>query len=142
MNTFATILDRADIECPNQALADVDVPVITGRPQRQGDVGIWPTTPATKAMLTQAALIGQDGIHGVRGESAGANAHILHADGTVYWTPASGGDLLALGTLTVTPGAVAWLIHTDEHGVNGIGTGTYQVTGKREMGEQARRVAD
>ena len=142
MTTFTAILTRSGIECPNEALADIEVPVITGLPQRQGDVGIWPAATATKAMLTQAALIGPDGIHVVRGESAGANAHILHADGPVYWTPASGGDMLTLGTVHVPAGSTAWLIHTDEHGVNGIGTGTYRLTGKREMGEEARRVAD
>ena len=142
MTTFTTVLARHDIECVNEALADIEVPVITGLPQRQGDVAIWPAAPATKAMITQAALIGTDGIHVVRGESAGSNAHILDADGPVYWTAYTGADMLQLGSVHVPAGSIAWLIHTDEHGVNGIGPGTYRLTGKREMGEEARRVVD
>jgi hypothetical protein len=44
--------------------------------------------------------------------------------------------------LDVPEGAVAYLIHTDEHGANGIGPGTYRLTGKREQADEIRRVAD
>lgn len=55
-------------------------------------------------------------------------------------TPRAGD--VGLGTLHVPDGAVAWLIHTDEHGVNGIGPGTYRLHGKIEQAEEIRRVAD
>jgi hypothetical protein len=44
--------------------------------------------------------------------------------------------------LDVAKGATAYLIHTDEHGANGIGPGTYRLTGKREQADEIRRVAD
>ena len=139
MNTFTALLDRAGVTCPDDTLADIEVPVLTG-PQRQGDVGIWPCQPT--ASHAGLVTVGRDGVAVVRGETTGGNAHILHADGPVTWCPDSTGDLIALGTLTVPAGSVAWLIHTDEHGVNGIGPGSYRVTGKREQAEEARRIAD
>lgn len=143
MNTHSTILERAGISAPDAALADIDVPVLAGA-QRQGDVGIWPCAPLAKAQLDRMTAVPADGIAIVRGETTGGNAHILHADGAVLWAPADprSGDLIAIGTLHVPDGAVAWLIHTDEHGVQGIGPGAYRVTGKREQAEEARRVAD
>ena len=80
-----------------------------------------------------------EGVRVVRGEATG-NAHILHADGPAMWAPSSDG--LRLGVLHVPAGSVAWLIHTDEHGANGIAAGTYVVTGKREQADEIRRVAD
>lgn len=143
MPTHATILDRVGITAPDDLLADIDVPVLTGA-QRQGDVGIWPTATASPVMQQHMTPVPANGIAVVRGESTGGNAHILHADGPVLWQPADprAGDLLALGTLHVPAGSIAWLIHTDEHGANGIGPGTYRVTGKREMADDIRRVAD
>lgn len=143
MTTYSTILDRSNITCPEPDLADIEVPVLTG-PQRQGDVGIWPTAAPGKAQIARMTTVPPAGIAVVRGESTGGNAHILHADGPVLWQAADplSGDILALGTLHVLDGAVAYLIHTDEHGVNGIGAGTYRVTGKREMADETRRVAD
>jgi hypothetical protein len=52
------------------------------------------------------------------------------------------GSALALGTLYVGPGGVANLLHTDEHGCNAIGPGTYRLVGKREMADEIRRVRD
>lgn len=143
MTTYSLILDRSNITCPDQALADIEVPVLTG-PQRQGDVGIWPTAAPGEAQIDRMTPVPPAGIAVVRGESTGGNAHILHADGLVLWQPAAprSGDILALGTLHVPDGAVAYLIHTDEHGVNAAGPGTYRLTGKREQADEIRRVAD
>jgi hypothetical protein len=52
MTTYSTILDRSRITCPDDTLADIDVPVLTG-PQRQGDVGIWPTAAPGAAQLAR-----------------------------------------------------------------------------------------
>lgn len=141
MTTLQTILDRVNITAADQALADIAVPVLTG-PQRQGDVAIFPRPKLGAAEQTGMTPVGAAGVPVVRGEATG-NAHILHADGVVLWAPATARDgMLRLGVLHVTDGAVAWLIHTDEHGANGVGPGTYILTGKREQADELRRVAD
>ena len=144
MNTTATILNRANITAPDPDLADIEVPVLTG-PQRQGDVGIWPRPTLGQAEHATITAIPQEGVPVVRGEATG-NTHLLipeHSH-TIYWQPNTSrqdADVL-LGILHVPAGATAWLIHTDEHGVNGIGPGTYRITGKREQADELRRVAD
>lgn len=80
----------------------------------------------------------------MRGEATG-NTHLLDAvRGEVLWgaNPHAGPTDLTYGILHVPDGAVAHLLHTDEHGCNGIGPGTYRLVGKREMAEEIRRVAD
>lgn len=141
MTTHRTILARHDIHPADQAIADIDVPILTG-PQRQGDVLIAPRPPLGRAELASMTPLPAAGIPVVRGEATG-NTHILTPEHntTVMWSPTEG-DLLRLGVLHVPAGAVAWLVHTDEHGVNGIGPGTYIVTGKREQADELRRVAD
>ena len=141
MNTFTTVLARSGITVPDQALADIEVPILTG-PQRQGDVGIWPTTHASKIQIARMTPVPPEGIAIVRGETTGGNAHILHADGPVAGQQSTNGDLIAIGTLHVPDGATAFLIHSDEHGVNAMGPGTYRVTGKREQAAEQMRVAD
>lgn len=131
MGTYAKVMERVAVTVPDHLVADAEVPVLTG-PQRQGDVGIFPTDQVAKG-----SRIPKSGIQVVVGEATG-NTHWLHGDGT--WAPAR--DALVLGTLTVPEGGVAYLIHTDEHGCNGIGAGTYRVTGKREQADEVRRVAD
>lgn len=139
MNTHAAILNRADITPPDELLAGIEVPVLTG-PQRQGDVGVWPRPKLGKAEHDAMRPVPAEGVAVVRGEATG-NTHLLMADGAVRWSPATG-DELTLGVLDVPADATAWLIHTDEHGVNGIGPGTYRLTGKREQAAEVRRVAD
>ena len=141
--TLTAALARHDITVADDMLADIEVPVLTG-PQRQGDVGIFPRSPLGRAELAGFVPIGRDGIAVVRGE-AGGNTHLLDAvQGVVLWkaNPSAGATDLTLGILHVEDGAIAHLLHTDEHGANGIGPGTYRVTGKREQADEIRRVAD
>lgn len=135
MATFTEILGTAGVTCPDTALADLAVPVLSG-PQRQGDVLVIPTDD----VFGEASPITTRGVAVVRGEATG-NTHLLMGDGT--WTPGdpSGAGVL-LGYLTVPDGGEAWLIHTDEHGVNGIGPGRYRLHGKRELADEIRRVQD
>lgn len=140
--TFAEALGRHNITA-DDVLAGIEVPVLTG-PQRQGDVLIVPR-PALGAAERQAmTTVGSNGVNVVRGEATG-NAHILDAvQGDVLWVShiATSADDLTLGVLHVPAGGVAHLLHTDEHGCNGIGPGTYVLTGKREMADEIQRVAD
>lgn len=135
MATFTEVLQRADVSCPDPGLADLNVPVITG-PQRQGDVMVIPagTVPASLEPIPA------DGVAVVRGEATG-NTHLLMGDGEWQSGDTRGGGVL-LGYLTVPDGGEAWLIHTDEHGVNGIGPGSYRLHGKRELADEIRRVQD
>lgn len=143
MTTFTQILATHDIDCPDQALADIEVPIFNGN-QRQGDVGIWRRVGVGQAELGTFSPVPTDGLAIVRGETTGGNAHILQpANGVTYWQAnnPTAGDIL-IGLLHVPEGATCYLIHTDEHGANGIAPGTYRITGKREMAEEVRRVAD
>ena len=142
--TFAQTLGKHHIGVPAGVIADAPVPVLTTA-QRQGDVLVAPCADA--ASRDGFAEVPADGLAVVRGESStGGNAHILDAyHGPVYWRPhvPAGSDVdVRLGTLYVPTGSVAMLSHTDEHGSNGIGAGTYVVAGKREQADQIRRVAD
>ena len=141
--TLSTVLARADVTVPDASIAEVEVPVLTG-PQRQGDVGIWPRPKLGAAEQSAFVDVPSQGVAVVRGEATG-NTHLLMPEPghTIRWCPsqARAGEV-KLGILEVPDGAVAWLIHTDEHGANGIGPGVYVVTGKREMADEIRRVAD
>jgi hypothetical protein len=142
-HTFESILTVYDVTIPEGLAADAEVPVLTG-PQRQGDVAIFPRAPLGVAEVASAEPVPATGVAVVRGEAAtGGNTHWLHAEGPCTWTPAPAraGSVL-LGVLDVAKGATAYLIHTDEHGANGIGPGTYRLTGKREQADEIRRVAD
>jgi hypothetical protein len=144
--TYADVLGAHNITAPDDLLAEVEVPVLAGD-QRQGDVGIWAEPlPVNLARTPERAIVfGAGGVPVVQGEATG-NSHILDAynDAPVYWHPVSPGgrDALTLGWLDVPEGSVATLIHTDEHGVNSMAAGTYRLTGKREMADEVRRVAD
>lgn len=132
--TLTEVLSLADVHPPDPGLADLAVPVLTG-PQRQGDIGIWPTW--TGESIPAGTPIPAEGVAVVAGEATG-NTHILHGDGRFARVT----DPLILGYLVVPDGGEAWLIHTDEHGANGIGAGTYRLTGKREQADEIRRVQD
>lgn len=143
MNTLISILERANVSVPDETIAELEVPVLTG-PQRQGDVLVIPRPPIGDAEHSAMNEVPADGVAVITGEATG-NTHMLQPEpGTVIrWAPApTSGTSVNLGVLEVEPGATAWLIHTDEHGANGIGAGCYTIHGKREMVEEIRRVAD
>ena len=136
--TFRDVLGRHDITVPDETIAEITVPVLSG-PQRQGDIGIFPREPLTAAEREQAVPCPREGIAVVSGEATG-NTHMLSADGDVLWLEKSAG--LLLGVIEVAPSATGYLIHTDEHGANGLAPGCYRVHGKREQADEIRRVAD
>lgn len=141
--TLKTVLERADVTVPDETLAELVVPVLTA-PQRQGDVGVFPRGPFGPAERDRAQLVPAKGVAVVVGEATG-NTHLLMPEPgcEVLWSPNQprDGDVL-LGVLHVPESGVAWLIHTDEHGANGIGPGTFTLRGKREQADEIRRVMD
>lgn len=138
MTTFTELLTRHRITVPDDAIADLTVPVLDG-PQRQGDVGIFPREPMTAGERQLATDVPPKGVQVVVGEATG-NTHLLHPDGKVRWLPKNTGTLI--GVVEVDTGAVAYLIHTDEHGANGLAPGCYRLHGKREQADEIRRVQD
>ena len=136
--TFRDVLGRHNITVPDETISEITVPVLSG-PQRQGDIGIFPREPLTPGERSQAVTVPPEGIAVVRGEATG-NTHMLSADGPVLWLE-KGGDLL-VGVIEVAEGSTGYLIHTDEHGANGLAPGCYRVHGKREQADEIRRVAD
>ena len=141
--TYSQTLGKHNITLPDELLADVEVPILTTG-QFQGDVGIFNRAAVGRAELEAMQQVPAKGIAVVRGETTtGANSHILDAyDGPVFWQPADRRDDVTLGILHVPEGSVAMLTHTDEHSSNGIGPGTYVITGQREQADIVRRVAD
>lgn len=151
--TLSDVLNPFDIAVADQALADIEVPVLAV-PQAQGDVYILPVADlfaAERRFIAAvdvhahpgAVSVPPEGVAVVRGEATG-NTHLLTAaDGEVRWVPLSStAHSVLLGVVEVAPGAVAYLIHTDEHGANGIAPGTYALHGKREQRDVISRVAD
>ena len=137
--TYQTAIDRVGVALPDHLVADATVPVLTA-PQAQGDIGI---IPAHLLGITDRGVSFEPvgaGVQVVTGEATG-NTHWLHADDPgVGWCRLDRD--LVIGLVTVPEGAAAYLIHTDEHGANGVGPGRYEVTGKREQADEIRRVAD
>jgi hypothetical protein len=140
--TMTEALARHNLSVADEMLATIEVPVLSG-PQRQGDILIVPRPALGVAELTAMTPVPRAGVAVVRGEATG-NTHLLDAvQGAMLWRAAAGNtDDLVLGVLHVPDDAVAHLIHTDEHGCNGIAPGTYTLHGKREQAEEIRRVAD
>lgn len=141
MAKLGDILDRAGIDTLGVLDAQVDVPVLTGLGQRQGDLLILPR-PNRPAATTP---IPQTGVTVVRGETSTGNTHTLHSwDGPVSYfdvrDPGPAG--LVLGVLTVPDGATAYLVHSEEHGANAFGSGTYEIRRQREFAGEWRQVAD
>ena len=140
MHTYATALALADVTIPDHLTADAEVPILTG-PQAQGDLLVLPTkVPANVTWETVPAA----GVQAVASEATG-HTHWLHQgfDSTgVRWARIGRGGDIVIGYVTVPVGETALLVHTDEHGANGIGAGTYAILGKRELAEMERRVAD
>lgn len=138
MHTYGTALALADVTIPDHLEADAEVPVLTG-PQAQGDLLVVPTVlpKGVTAELVKAA-----GVQVVTGEATG-NTHWLHQgfdSPGVAWARVDRD--LVIGYVVVPEGQSALLVHTDEHGCNAMGAGTYAIHGKREQAEIERRVAD
>lgn len=128
MHTYATALARSGVSVPDHLVADAVVPVLTG-PQAQGDLMIVPIAAPPRGLNWET--IPDAGIQVIYGEATG-NTHWLHRgldSSSVRW--ASDAEGVRLGYLDVAPDNSAMLIHTDEHGANGIGPGFYAIHRKR-----------
>lgn len=141
-HTYGTALALAGVTVPEHLLAEAEVPILTG-PQAQGDLIVVPVAAVAAAAhdLDWKPVTGA-GVQVVHGEATG-NTHWLHAgfDSTgVLWARVDEG--VRIGYVTVPDGETAMLVHTDEHGANGIGAGVYAIHGKREQADEIRRVAD
>lgn len=134
MHTYADVLNAHDIEVPAHLVADAEIPVVSGKMQRQGDVAIIPMRDGKVANLKP---IPPEGVVVVRGESGG-NTHLLVGAGK--WSPNTT-DRAICGTLVVEEGEAAYLTHP-EHGGQGIGEGSYMVRRQVEQAEELRIVSD
>jgi hypothetical protein len=137
MHTFTSALALVGACVPPHLKADADVPILCA-PQAQGDLMIIPVEPAPDAPWQELPAGGLQVIHG----EATGNTHWLHRgfdSPQVRWAPAKPGTGLLLGRVWVPAGQSALLIHTDEHGANGIGPGTYAIHRKRQLQLRAFR---
>jgi hypothetical protein len=133
MHTYRTALALVGVSVPAHLAADAGVPILSG-PQAQGDLIVIPGKPEEVPEVAWQP-VPDDGIQVVRGEATG-NTHWLHRgfdSPGVRWAAHDPTDGLTVGYLDVPPGQSAQLIHTDEHGANGIGPGTYRINRKREQ---------
>jgi hypothetical protein len=140
MNTITKLQEKfgsTDLDHLLDAYGDIDIPVITGEPQHQGDLFVIPMRDGEVKGLVQ---VPKEGIAVIRGE-AGGNTHLLLAQGEVLFAPSSQREGVVLGTLRVKKGATA-ILHHIEHGYNLIGEGLYSMRGKRTQMDEVRRVAD
>jgi len=140
MNTITKLQEKfgsTDLDHLLDAYGDIDIPVIAGEPQHQGDLFVIPMRDGEVKGLVQ---VPKEGIAVIRGE-AGGNTHLLLAEGEVLFAPSSQRDGVVLGTLRVKKGATA-ILHHIEHGYNLIGEGLYSMRGKRTQMNEIRRVAD
>jgi hypothetical protein len=129
MHTFSSALALIGLEVPDHLQAEAEVPVLK-LAQAQGDLMIFPAEPPARVRWTAVPTAGVQVIHG----EASGNTHWLHPgfdSPGVRWAPVE--NKLTLGYLEVPEGQSALLIHTDEHGANGIGPGTYAVHRKRQL---------
>jgi len=119
------------------ALADADIPVLTGT-QRQGDVLLLPCPLPVRWPRTGPAPL--NGVAVATSELTG-HTHALYGDGQVlltstmtyqrlrWWQP----DVNTLGWLRVPAGGQAFLMHSGDHDALGIGPGTYQILQQQEF---------
>lgn len=143
MMTYGEALALSAISIPEHLEAEAEVPVLTG-PQAQGDLIIVPLDQAREVQdWPVGKIVPMGGVQVVHGEATG-NTHWLHAGFNspgVSWYRA-GNDGLVLGVVTVPKDQTAMLVHTDEHGANGIGPGRYEIRQKRELADEIRYVED
>ena len=141
MNTITKLQEKfgsTDLDHLLEAYGDVDIPVISGEPQHQGDLFVIPTREGNADTMLQVPL---EGIAVIRGE-AGGNTHLLMAEGEVLFSPTTPQrGSVVLGNLWVKKGATA-ILHHIEHGYNLVGEGFYSMRGKRTQMDEIRRVAD
>jgi len=159
VHTYGSALALVGVVVPDHLSAQTEVPVLTG-PQAQGDLLVVPeadtdtaTATATDTDTGDRQPVTADGIQVVHGEATG-NTHWLHAgfdspgvtwrrrgDGGRRSGSGDGGSAaeLVLGHLHIPEGQSALLIHTDEHGANGIGPGSYAIRRKRQLIPEIRQ---
>lgn len=132
--TVAELEKRIGVSVDEHLIRSMEIPVISGRAQRQGDVMFLPSRKAATVPLSR------EGVAVVRGENGG-NTHAVHADqGAVFYAPNLGVGQI-LGWLTVAEGGVAILSHP-EHGFMAFGPGRYEARRQREQADEVRIVAD
>ena len=135
--TYADALTKVGATVPDHLIADAEVPVLTGV-QAQGDLLIVPIVKTKATMMP----VPDEGVQVVGGEATG-NSHFLHRgfdSPGVEYARVSDGQCIAV--VSIPEGQSAQLIHTDEHGANGIGPGLYGIHEKREQADEIRRVTD
>lgn len=135
--TFGEALAKVGATVPDHLFADAEIPVLTS-PQAQGDLLIVPIENTTVTL----APVPDAGVQVVFGEATG-NSHYLHRgfdSPGVEFARVTDGQCIAV--VRVPEGESAQLIHTDEHGSNGIGPGLYGIHEKREQASEIRRVTD
>lgn len=140
-HTYATALALAGVTVPDHLIADAEVPILTGV-QAQGDLLVFPAAAAILPTNLDWKPVTAAGVQVVHGEATG-NTHWLHAgfdSPGVLWARVDEG--VRIGYVTVPDDQTAQLIHTDEHGANGVGPGVYAINGKREQADDIRRVQD
>jgi hypothetical protein len=141
-DTYARALALIGVTVPAHLAADAEVPVLSG-PQAQGDLLVVPAAPPLDGLVWTD--VPASGVQVVHGEATG-NTHWLHrgfgAAGVRWARAAPSDDGLVVGYLSVPEGASALLIHTDEHGANGIGPGRFAVRRKREADEADLRYVE
>jgi hypothetical protein len=135
MHTYGTALDLVGTTVPDHLAADAAVPLLTG-PQAQGDLLV---VPVNRPDTDEWRSVPPDGVQLVHGEATG-NTHWLHcgfdSPGVTWCRPDREDpdhDPLVVALLRVPDGQSALLIHTDEHGANGIGPGSYEIRRKRQL---------
>ncbi|GAA3605376.1 hypothetical protein GCM10022223_21380 [Kineosporia mesophila] len=132
MHTYGSALALIGVSVPDHLQAGAGVPVLQA-PQAQGDLLIVPV--ADPEGLDRWKDVTDEGEQVVHGEATG-NTHWLHrgfgSPGVRYARPGADEPLVAC-YVRVPPGQSALLVHTDEHGANGIGAGTYEIRRKRQF---------
>lgn len=135
--TYSEALAKVGTTVPDHLQADAEIPILTG-PQAQGDLIILPVDEGDYKL----GPVPDEGVQIVFGEATG-NSHYLHrgfdSAGVTYTRVDEG---LRIAVIRVPEGQSAQLIHTDEHGSNGIGPGLYAIHQKRELADEIRRVTD
>lgn len=114
---------------------DDPLPVATGHPVAQGDViCLWRPAEGEGAAWAPVPARGQVLV-------AGIHDHVLYADtgAGVRWAPHSA-DELDVAVVDVPATATAWLLHTDEHGGQGLGAGRWVIRRQQELGAAGYRV--